>query len=54
MRRQTVALILSGLGIVLFLANAFHLLPARYTTVGSVVFLVLVVLAWALWPKGHR
>jgi hypothetical protein len=51
MNKQTVAAILSAIGIIFILAMAFNILAANISTFLATVFFVLAGLTWAFWPK---
>ena len=51
MNKQTVAMGLSAVGIILFLTVPFRILPENIGTFGGVALFVLAGATWAFWPK---
>ena len=51
MKRNTVAPLLSVVGILFFMAGAFNMLPSNTATFIGVSFFVLAGAAWAFWPR---
>jgi hypothetical protein len=51
MKKLTIAIVLSAIGILFFLTIPFKILPENVGTFGGVAFIFLAGLAWAFWPK---
>jgi hypothetical protein len=53
MNRQIIATSLTAIGIIFFLASAFHILQENIGLFGGVVFVMLGGLTWAVWPRTN-